>query len=425
MTTGAVLAAEGHDDHLSRTEMHVDPRFLPLADRFFALYTQPHHGGGALTAYLHGEKVLDVWAGWADRTRRWTQDTMALSFSTGKGVASTVVHRLAERGLIDYSAPVAQYWPEFAAGGKGSLTVADVMTHRAGLHRVRGLVPGKRGILDYDATVAALAAATPDRRRMSGSGYHAVTYGWLVAEIVQRVTGLPFTEVVDREIAQPLGCQDFWYQVPHDERGRIARLFPRINPVGLDWGVSASVLSRVAPTRGLVEAAMPAGFDELVRDPAVHDSVMPGWNGVFTARSLARMYGAIAGGGTIDGVKFLDPSTIAADGRGAVAEPRLRARCTDGVASRLPPADIRQPRASARRVRSLRGRWFRSIRRPGFGNVARIRHQPPRRRRDAPRRPAPCAARRPCARLGSPGLTTQRLRPMSRHFRGFGHADPA
>ena len=146
---------------------------------------------------------------------------------------------------------------------------------------------------------------------------------WLtpLAEIVQRVTGLPFTEVVDREIAQPLGCQDFWYRVPHDERGRIARLFPRINPVGLDWGVSASVLSRVAPTRGLVEAAMPAGFDELVRDPAVHDSVMPGWNGVFTARSLARMYGAIAGGGTIDGVKFLDPSTIA-----AMDEVRLRSR---------------------------------------------------------------------------------------------------
>lgn len=321
MTTGAVLTEEGYGALPSRTEMHVHPSFLPLADRFFALYRQPHHGGGALTAYLHGEKVLDVWAGWADRTRRWSQDTMALSFSTGKGVASTVVHRLAERGLIDYFAPVAQYWPEFAAGGKESLTVADVMTHRSGLHRVRGLVPGKRGILDYDATVAALAAAAPDRRRHSGSGYHAVTYGWLVAEIVQRVTGLPFTEVVEREIARPLGSSDFWYRVPHDERGRIARLFPRINPVGLDWGVSASVLSRVAPTRGLVEAAMPAGFDELVRDPAVHDSVMPGWNGVFTARSLARMYGAIAAGGTIDGVKFLDPSTIA-----AMDEVRVRSR---------------------------------------------------------------------------------------------------
>ena len=82
-----------------RTELHVDPRFLPLADRFFAMYRQPQHGGGALTAYFRGEKVLDIWAGWADRDRRWDRDTVALSFSTGKGVASTVVHRLAERRL--------------------------------------------------------------------------------------------------------------------------------------------------------------------------------------------------------------------------------------------------------------------------------------------------------------------------------------
>ncbi len=118
-------ASRGHGvRELPPTAMHVDSRFLPLADRFFALYKEPQHGGGALTAYLHGEMVLDIWAGWADRNRRWTRDTMTLSFSTGKGVASTVVHRLAERGLIDYFAPVAQYWPEFAAGGKDSITVA-------------------------------------------------------------------------------------------------------------------------------------------------------------------------------------------------------------------------------------------------------------------------------------------------------------
>nr|WP_241384053.1 beta-lactamase family protein [Rhodococcus sp. CH91] len=290
--------------------MLVDPRFLRLADAFFSLYRRPHEGGGALTAYLHGEKVLDIWSGWSAPDRRWARDTMALSFSTGKGVASTVVHRLAERGAIDYFAPVAQYWPEFAANGKEDITVADVLTHRAGLHRVRGLVPGTHGILDYEATVAALAVATPDRRRVGGSGYHAVTYGWLVAELVQRVTGLPFVEVVEREIAAPLGEPDFWYRVPHDERGRIAKLFPRLTPLGLNWGASAAVLCRLGPTRGLAEAAMPAGFDRLVRDPAVHDSVMPGWNGVFTARSLARMYGAIAAGGTIDGVRFLDAATI-------------------------------------------------------------------------------------------------------------------
>lgn len=318
MTTGEIspvdtavgVPAEFSDARQAPTEMVVDQLFLPLADKFFALYRRPQNGGGALTAYLHGEKVLDIWAGWSDRRNRWKRDTMALSFSTGKGVASTVVHRLAERGLVDYAAPVARYWPEFAANGKADITVAEVMTHRAGLHRVRGLMPGTHGILDYDATVAALAAAAPDRRRLRGSGYHAVTYGWLVAEIVQRVTGLPFDEVVEREIARPLGEPDFWYRVPHDERGRIAKLFPHINPAGLDWGLSATVLSRLGPTRGLVEAAMPDGFDRLVRDPAVHDAIMPGWNGVFTARSLARMYAAIAAGGTIDGVKFLDPATI-------------------------------------------------------------------------------------------------------------------
>src|SRR6478735_5922353 len=187
-----------------RTELHVDPRFLPLADRFFAMYRQPQHGGGALTAYFRGEKVLDIWAGWADRDRRWDRDTMALSFSTGKGVASTVVHRLAERRLIDYDAPVARYWPEFGAAGKDHITVRDLLTHRAGLHKVRGLMRSPLDLLEYDAVVQALAAAPADPRRLRGPGYHAVTYGWLVAELIARVTGKPFVQVVQDEIAGPL-----------------------------------------------------------------------------------------------------------------------------------------------------------------------------------------------------------------------------
>ena len=295
----------------ARTEMHVDSRFLPLADRFFSMYRQPRNGGGALVAYVHGEKVLDIWAGYADRDRRWNRDTVALSFSTGKGVASTIVHRLAERGIVDYDAPVATYWPEFAAAGKDAITIRDVLTHRTGLHKVRGLVPGRLGLLDYDTVIAALAAATPDPRRLRGPGYHAVTFGWLVAETVSRATGKPFTDIVREEIAQPLGVDEFWYRVPDDQKPRIAKLFPHINPGGLDWRLTSSVLSFAGPLRGLAEAAMPDGFDELVRNPAVHDSVMPGWNGVFSARSLARMYAAIANGGVLDGARFLQPETLA------------------------------------------------------------------------------------------------------------------
>ncbi|WP_280468937.1 serine hydrolase domain-containing protein [Nocardia cyriacigeorgica] len=298
--------------------MVVDPRFIRLADHFFAMFAQPSRGGGALAIYLDGAPVVDIWAGWAAKDKRWTGENVALTFSTGKGVASTVLHRIAERGLIDYETPVAEYWPEFAAHGKDDITVRDVLSHRAGLHRVRGLVPGREGILDYDSVVRALADSPPDPRRIRTSGYHAITFGWLVAELVQRVTGDPFTEVLRREIAIPLGMDEFWFRVPESERYRIAKTFPHLAPPGIRWNTASSVLSWVRPVRGLAEAGMPESFDELVRDPRVHDAVMPGWNGVFSARALARMYGALANGGQVAGlgadsgdtVQFLRPETI-------------------------------------------------------------------------------------------------------------------
>lgn len=320
-------------------EMLVDPRFIRLADQFFGMFSQPARGGGALTVYLDGRPVVDIWAGWADKGRRWNGETIALTFSTGKGVASTVVHRLAERGLIGYDTPVAEYWPEFAAHGKDDITVRDVLSHRAGLHRVRGLVPGREGILNYDKVVRALAESPPDPRRIRTSGYHAITFGWLVAEIVQRVTGAAFIEVVRNEIADPLGLDEFWFRVPESERRRIARIFRPLSPPGIRWNTASSVLSWVRPVRGLAEAGMPESFDELVRDPRVHDAVMPGWNGVFSARALARMYGALANGGVVytdqpEGVRgigasgqervvrFLRPETIETIGRVQPTESR-------------------------------------------------------------------------------------------------------
>ncbi|TDP32564.1 serine hydrolase domain-containing protein [Nocardia ignorata] len=304
-------------------QMRIDPRFIRLADHFFGLFQQPSRGGGALAVYLDGRPVVDVWAGWAAKDQRWNGGHVALTFSTGKGVAATVLHRVAERGLIDYEAPVAEYWPEFAAHGKHDITVRDVLSHRAGLHRVRGLVPGREGILDYGAVVTALADSPADPRRIRTSGYHAITFGWLVSEILQRATGESFTELLRREVAQPLGTDEFWFQVPVAQRRRIAKIFPHLAPPGIRWNTASSVLSWVRPVRGLAEAGMPESFDELVRDPRVHDAVMPGWNGVFSARALARMYGALANGGVVyagdaenaaaegdSPVQFLRPKTI-------------------------------------------------------------------------------------------------------------------
>jgi CubicO group peptidase (beta-lactamase class C family) len=290
---------------------HIEPRFAPLALRFAKLFRHPNDGGGALAVYHRGELVLDIWAGYAHRGQRWQRDTVALSFSTGKGVASTLVHRLAEQGLIAYDAPVATYWPEFAANGKEDITVRDLMTHRAGLHKVQGIAPDGLGLLNYEQVVARLAADAPDPKRLKNPGYHGVTYGWLVAELAARAAGKPFTELLRTEVAEPLGVDEFWFYVPEDQRHRIAGMFPKLLPLRLSWPFVSARLTSLPLTKGFAEAMMPEKFDVLVRLPEVHSSVMPGWNGVFSARALARMYAPLAGDGTIDGAPFLKPETVA------------------------------------------------------------------------------------------------------------------
>ncbi|WP_028477470.1 serine hydrolase [Nocardia sp. CNY236] len=287
----------------------VDRRFARLVAEFDRLFRQPSDGGGALAVYLHGEPVVDVWAGFAHPDRPWGRDTVAMAYSTSKGIASTLVHRLAERGLIDYDEPLATYWPEFAAAGKGRITVRAILTHRAGLHRLRGLLPGPpERFFDDEAVTAALAAAAPDPRHRVTSGYHGITYGHLVAELVRRVTGAEFTDVLRTEIAQPLAAEELWFRVPSSERERIAANFPRLTIAGMNWERSSRLLTR---TRFAAAAeTTPEGFADLVADPRLHDSVMPGLNGVFSARAVARVYGALANGGQLDGYQVLRPDTI-------------------------------------------------------------------------------------------------------------------
>ncbi len=291
-------------------QMHVDPRFRETADRFFDRFRGPADGGGAAAAYLHGELVLDVWAGWRAKDTRWTHDTVTLCFSTGKGVASTVVHRLADRGLIGYDQPVAAYWPEFAAAGKDRITVRELMSHRAGLHNVRTVAPNRELLLDTERFDRALAAAWPDPRRLKGPGYHAVTYGNLVAEVAARVSGKDFTTLLREEVSGPLGVEEFWFHVPDDARTRIARVFPTVKPGPMPWSVTGRVLSVTPGLRAIAEAGMAEGFDELVRSPRAHDVVMPGWNGVFSAEALAKMYAPLANEGMIDGQQYLSADRV-------------------------------------------------------------------------------------------------------------------
>src|SRR5687768_8293446 len=183
---------------------HTAPAFAPVRTAFAKLVGRGA-GGGALVVRLRGETVVDLVTGSADRRGRrpWTPDTVAISFSTTKGVASTVVHRLVERGLLGYDDPVAEHWPAFAAGGKERVTVRDVLTHRAGLSSVQAVARRAEDLLDHVAMEERLAARAV-RAPTTRSYYHAITYGWLLSGLLRQLTGRGMADLVRTEITEPL-----------------------------------------------------------------------------------------------------------------------------------------------------------------------------------------------------------------------------
>ncbi|MEV0293990.1 serine hydrolase domain-containing protein [Nocardia sp. NPDC050710] len=288
--------------------MLIDDRFTGVAIKFFSMFRRKAHGGGALAVYLHGEPVIDIWAGWANAERPWRADTMALSYSTGKGVAATVANRLIEHGALELDAPVATYWPEFAANGKDSITIRDVLNHRAGLQRTRGLLDDPDDLLDHDKVAAAMAASAPDPMRLRASGYHGLTFGTLVAEIAQRATGHSFPELVRSELAEPLGDNDFWFGVPQHQRHRIARLGPRLGVARVPFDTLIAPFSAL-PIVHSARGAVYDGWADMTHSMRPYDAMMPGWNGTFTARALGKMYGAIANDGLVGHRRLFRPET--------------------------------------------------------------------------------------------------------------------
>ena len=301
------------------TEGRADRRFRPLVQRFDSMFRRPSHGGAALAVYWHGEPVVDVWTGYADsRGRRpWERDTAAMSFSTTKGVASTVVHRLVDRGLLAYDEPLATYWPAFADDAKRDITLRMLLSHQAGLHRIRGLVSTADDLLDHARITELVAAQDRGGPRRGGSGYHGFTFGWLVAGLVEQVTGFGLREAVDVELAKPLELDGFWIGAPETEWDRVAELFPPM-PKVIGSEKAAARAERFGATRYLAEALLVDGFEGLLFDDPdrrILGTEMPAANGVFTARALAKMYAALATDGTVDGVEVLSERTLHEAGR--------------------------------------------------------------------------------------------------------------
>ena len=268
-------------------------------------------GGGALAVYLDGQPVVDVWTGWSDRRGRlpWTADTAPMVFSATKGMASTVIHRLADRGLIDYEAPVAEYWPEFGANGKSEMTVREVMRHHAGLSGLRGAT--KEDLLDHVVMEERLAAARPGRL-LGKPAYHALTYGWLMSGLARAVTGKGMRTLIREELAEPLGTDGMHLgRPPAEAPTRVAEI---IMPQNLPGHAAVDYVVRRAGHQlsgGFRSMYFPGVIAATQGDIPLLDGEIPAANGVVTARALARMYGAIANGGEIDGIRFLSRGIVA------------------------------------------------------------------------------------------------------------------
>ncbi|MBI4616656.1 MAG: beta-lactamase family protein [Planctomycetes bacterium] len=298
------------------TSGYVHPRFRPVAAVLRSHLGGPIRGGAAVSVYHRGECVVDIWGGFRDGAGApWLRDTMALSFSTTKGVTATLAHVLADRGLLDLEAPVARYWPEFAAMGKDRITVRQLLCHQAGLFPLRSRIDRAEEMLDWDHMTNILAASEPAFPPGSRSGYHGLTYGWLVGETIQRAAGRPIGQVLREFLAEPLGLDGLYYGAPASERHRVARLVPPsrwperllANPLVVR---ATAVLPGPFVASRTMDALLPEGMVDFFLSERVLDAPIPSANGVFTARSLARMYAALAGGGAIDGVRLLSRETL-------------------------------------------------------------------------------------------------------------------
>ncbi|NEE45039.1 Beta-lactamase precursor [Streptomyces sp. ADI98-12] len=292
--------------------------FEPVREAFAANFAQHGDIGAAVCVYQYGRPVVDLWGGVADpeTDRSWTRDTLQLVYSATKGATATAAHMLAERGALDLNAPVAKYWPEFAANGKADIPVRWLLSHQAGLITLDQPVPLNEA-LAWHPMAAALAAQRPQWTPGTAHGYHGRTWGWLVGEVIRRVSGRTPGRFFADEIAAPLGL-DFFIGLPADQRDRVSRMVYQRPAIDLTTVPAESVpeelREQVAAWRdpeSLSNRAYavtdPAAID--FDSPEVQAAELPASNGIGTAHALARMYAALIG--EVDGVRLLTSETLA------------------------------------------------------------------------------------------------------------------
>ena len=273
-------------------------RFAAARTQFEANLENGEDIGASFCATVEGETVVDLWGGYADpaKTRAWERDTIVNVYSTTKTMTALVALLVADRGDLDFDAPVTKYWPEFAANGKAAVKVSHLMSHSAGLSGWKAPITND-DLYDWDKMTSLLAAQAPYWEPGSAPGYHALTQGYLVGEVIRRITGKSLGTVFREEIAEPLGA-DFWIGLPASEDHRVAELLPP--PPGTAIGEAGG------QTEIQANMSNNPGIDVAVtKTRAWRGAEIPAAGGTGNARSVAEIHAILANGGVAKGKRFM------------------------------------------------------------------------------------------------------------------------
>ncbi|MBT8495606.1 MAG: beta-lactamase family protein [Deltaproteobacteria bacterium] len=305
-----------------------DDGYQQLAQTFARQLQSGKQVGASLCVHHRGQRVVDLWGGWADRDERkpWQADTRVVVFSVTKGFAAMALHLLADRGLLDWQAPVAEYWPGFARSGKADITVATLMNHRAGLPylstplSLEDCVDAGRQPDIVDALEREAPIWTPGQ----GQGYHAITFGMYARELFERIAGEPMNQFLRRELFEPLDS-DVWLGAPPELDPLVAKLYPPstrmrvanmlaatvLRPSTTEARVARQFFSRQSTMReALTNPKVPRGDVRIYNSPMVRRANLAWASSTASARGVARAYLPFSQAGSHDGRRYLSAETL-------------------------------------------------------------------------------------------------------------------
>jgi CubicO group peptidase (beta-lactamase class C family) len=288
-----------------------DSKFTRVREAFNENFECRGEVGAAVAITVHGKPVVDLWGGFANKARTipWSRDTVVNVFSSTKGLLAICLHQLVDQGRLDLESPVSRHWPKFAEAGKAELPVKFLLSHRAGLPAIRQPLP-REALFDWNQMCEALAEQEPWWEPGTKHGYHAMTFGFLVGEVLRRISGERPRDYLRDRLAGPLGV-DCQIGLAAEDEGRVAEMIPAPSPLP---DAPNPLLAAVANPESVTAKAI--ANPSTISEPGVANSSdwrsaeLPAANGHATARALATVYGVLSRGGELNGVRVLQPHSI-------------------------------------------------------------------------------------------------------------------